>query len=151
MIPTILLILAMLTAKIRPETKTPPILLTPSMYGPSSASFTSSRARDPNGLLQNLLEPPSIGTTCLSSTLPIAPYTPCLMQRGAKVLSYYQKFMPLILQVNRSLPAMEESCNCQSEQWHCGSVEGTPPNLILSLQNTTDEVTFVIIILVILI
>ena len=59
--------------------------------------------------------------------------------------------MPLILQVNRSLPAMEESCSCQSEQWTCGSVEGTPPDLMLSLENTTDEVTVVIIILVILI
>jgi energy-coupling factor transporter ATP-binding protein EcfA2 len=40
-IPSVLLTLAMVTAKIRPGTQTPPLLLTPSMYGPGSASFTS--------------------------------------------------------------------------------------------------------------
>lgn len=39
--PLTLLTLAMVTAKIRPGTTTPPILLTPSMYGPGAAAFTS--------------------------------------------------------------------------------------------------------------
>ena len=148
-IPTILLVLAMLTAKIRPETKTPPILLTPSIYGPASASFTSKGATEETGFLENLLEPPSIGTTCMQSTLHIAPYTPCLMRRGTQVLrrveeSYkirlFSKLMTFIRQANRSLPAMDETCSCEDENWKCGSVSQKPPDMLLSVENTTDEV-----------
>ena len=159
-IPTILLVLAMLTAKIRPETKTPPILLTPSIYGPASASFTSKGATGETGFLENLLEPPSIGTTCMQSTLHIAPYTPCLMRRGTQVFrtlkedykicfffrpvrlsSFLWEFTTSIRQANRSLPAMDETCSCEDENWKCGSVSEKPPDMLLSVENTTDEVS----------
>ena len=52
-----------------------------------------------------------------------------------------EKLMTLMDQVNRSLPAMDESCACESESWKCGSVSGNPPNLLLSTENTTDEVS----------
>ena len=52
--------------------------------------------------------------------------------------------MTLIHQVNRSLPAIEETCACESESWRCGSVSGKPPYLMLSVENTTDEVLHII-------
>ena len=51
-----------------------------------------------------------------------------------------KRLISLTHQVNRSLPAMDETCACESESWKCGSVSGKPPNLMLSTENTTDEV-----------
>jgi hypothetical protein len=38
-LPAVLIVLSMSLALLRPETKLPPLLLTPSLYGPQSYSF----------------------------------------------------------------------------------------------------------------
>ena len=66
-LPLILLTLAMVTAMIRPKTETPVLLLTPSMYGPDSVSFTSFNNSEGNELMDSLLASPGLGTTCMDN------------------------------------------------------------------------------------
>ena len=123
-IPMILLILAMTTAKIRPQTKTPSILLTPSMYGPGSASFISQISKSNIG--EALMNPPGIGTTCMNSLLPIADYTTCSpINKGV-----YQ---------NQSIPVYEEECSCTKNSWQC-SASSNHKMLQRTRENTTDIV-----------
>ena len=67
LLPTFLLVASMWLSLMRPKIETPPLLLNPSMHGPDSYSFMQvDTLKDPvNIILDTLLKPPGIGTSCM--------------------------------------------------------------------------------------
>ena len=124
-LPLTLLILAMVTALIRPTTKTPVILLTPSMYGPTSTSFSSFNQSIQEEQLQSLFTSPGIGTTCMQNFTSLSDHLPCHFTRSNS---------------NSSVPANKEMCSCNEKyKWSCENAKD-PLYVWMSKENTTDEV-----------
>ena len=124
-LPILLLILAMITAKIRPKTETPVLLLTPSMYGPQSVSFSSFEDLSQNDIVNSLFKPPGIGTSCMKNTTFASTFTHCNMNKAAS---------------NFSVSANDKSCSCSSQYtWKCQG-SSTSPKISLTKENTTDDV-----------
>ena len=123
-LPLILLTLAMVTAMIRPITQTPVLLLTPSMYGPGSVSFTSYNNSDQNEMMESLLASPGIGTTCMDNmTCLDEHYVSCGDNSG-----------------NTSVPANTQSCSCSStHSWECRE-ESQLVSVLVTQEQTTDTV-----------
>ena len=121
-VPTILLALSMTMGKIRPNTTSPPILLTPSIYGPESLSFLSNL--DDGKVSVSLLNSPGIGTTCMDNFESIVDYTKCSQnETGFDEVEY------------------NLNCSCDKDNWECStSAEGY--NVPKQLTNTTDIVNF---------
>merc|ERR550532_1708888 len=114
----------MVTAMIRPITQTPVLLLTPSMYGPGSVSFTSYNNSDQNEMMESLLASPRIGTTCMDNmTCLDEHYVSCGDNSG-----------------NTSVPANTQSCSCSStHSWECRE-ESQLVSVLVTQEQTTDTV-----------
>ena len=123
-IPTILLILAMVTATIRPVTSTPKILLTPSMYGPGSVSFISNINSRQEEIVETFFKSPGIGTTCMENFTSETEYVAC------RPVSQYSE-------ANRSSEVATE-CSCSHNSfWTCGAA-ADKVTVQLTTENTTD-------------
>ena len=123
-LPLILLTLAMVTAMIRPKTETPVLLLTPSMYGPDSVSFTSYNNSNQMEIMESLLASPGLGTTCMENmTCLDDDFVSCSHAR-----------------YNKSVAANLESCSCSSSHsWECEE-ETDLINVFLTHEETTDTI-----------
>ena len=122
--PLILLVLAMITAMIRPITETPIILLTPPMYGPDSVSFSSYNYSD--DLMENLFDDPGIGTTCMKNFKCLSDHVQCARSATRSA--------------NITLAANDQKCSCSSKySWEC-EAENDIVNILMSNENTTDTV-----------
>jgi ABC-type amino acid transport system permease subunit len=119
-ISLLLLAIAMSVAMIRPDTKSPAVLLTPSLYGPNSLSFTSSERM--SSVLTALLSPPGIGTTCLPPENFIAPHTKCINEFLVDTQIFSQQ------------------CQCSDFHWTCEEDQTKKEEINLLHMNTTDTV-----------
>ena len=117
-VPTILLTLSMTLGKIRPNTTSPPILLTPSIYGPESLSFLSYLQE--GQIPKALINPPGIGTTCMTGFESIVGFTECHPN-------------------STELADMENDmeCSCEDENWECNE-SSTGYKVPRQITNTTD-------------
>ena len=123
-IPTILLVLAMVTATVRPLNKTKKILLTPSMYGPESVSFISNINYQQEEIVQTFFKYPGIGTTCMENFTSDTDYVGC-----APVSEYSYS--------NRS-SVSDRDCSCtKSYSWSCQPA-GKEISVQITTENTTD-------------
>jgi len=119
----LLMIIAMSIALIRPDSKTPAVLLTPSLYGPGSLSFISTKRMTP--VLASLLAPPGIGTTCLLPANFISPHTECVQEISEIQL---QKF--------------DQQCQCSDYHWTCIKNQTKKQEIQVQHTNTTDTIYF---------
>jgi len=117
----LLMIIAMSIALIRPDSKTPAVLLTPSLYGPGSLSFISTKRMTP--VLASLLAPPGIGTTCLLPANFISPHTECVQEISEIQL---QKF--------------DQQCQCSDYHWTCIKNQTKKQEIQVQHTNTTDTI-----------
>merc|ERR1711884_431267 len=104
----------MVTATIRPVTRTPKILLTPSMYGPGSVSFTSNINQKQENIMERFFKEPGIGTTCMENFTSEADtdYVAC---SPLAEYSYCSNCTVLL----------QSECSCSpSHSWQCRDVEG---------------------------
>ena len=125
LLPLFLLIMAMVTALIRPKTETPNLLLTPSMYGPGSVSFSSYNNSDQDNLLQSLFLPPGIGTTCMENVTYSSDFIPCHFIRNEG--SY-------------NVSATDQTCSCSDKySWECQKSDELV-NVLKSNENTSDVI-----------
>ena len=124
LLPLILLIMAMVTALIRPKTETPNLLLTPSMYGPRSVSFSSYKNNsDQDNLMQSLFLPPGIGTTCMENVTFPSDFIPCHIVRNEG--SY-------------NVSANDQTCSCSDKySWECQNSDELI-EVLRSSENTSD-------------
>ena len=128
-IPTVLLVLAMVTATIRPVTRTPKILLTPSMYGPGSVSFTSNVNHEEDNIMERFFKEPGIGTTCMEN------FT-------SEASTHYVACSPLAeySYCSNCTVLLDTACSCSpTNSWQCRQEEGGI-TVRLSTENTTDVV-----------
>ena len=117
-IPSILMILAMILGLIRPGTLSPPLLLTPSLYGPESLSFMSKVKN--SSIYNALINPPGIGTTCMAEFKSISPYTFCSFNESK-----------IEERKNR------QECKCVASNWNCDA-NGTGYLYKIQEVNSTD-------------
>ena len=119
----LLLIIAMVVAIIRPDTLSPPILLTPSLYGPGSLSFTSMEKV--TSVYSSMLAPPGIGTTCMNPVNFVAPHTKCVNE------------IPVM-----NSEVFNQKCQCDHFHWTCGEDQAMAKEISFQYTNTTDTVYF---------
>ena len=119
-IPTVLLVLAMVLGIIRPGTTSPPLLLTPSLYGPESLSFISNGQT--NSVYSAIKNPPGIGTTCMKDFESVADFTHCMHQ---------------FREVSKEDMMFDTECSCIDTNWSCES-NSTERKIQRELTNTTD-------------
>ncbi|XP_059086217.1 retinal-specific phospholipid-transporting ATPase ABCA4-like [Tigriopus californicus] len=132
-LPTLLMILTMFLALLRPTSESPPLLLTPSVFGENTNSFVSfSEESDLNNILGSLISDPGIGTTCMKDVPDLGFWTPC--QTNAGETNFTTEY---------GGPGSKlEQCSCPSTyEWTCrrepNSSLSRPPRMIM---NTTDVI-----------
>lgn len=122
LLPSILLIFAMILGKIRPETSSPALLMTPSIYGPESYTFLS--IPEHNLVSDALKNPPGIGTTCMQGFKSSSSFTECSFQKNITTTE-----------------KVDQDCSCSKDNWHCKS-SSSGYQLSKQKMNSSDILVF---------